>query len=193
MRPELRQVLINIASTLSDIEGSRGARTHPDGTAREGSERLSVRLAERRARREKERRLSWSDLLLEAVSQAAAAPEDSDALEKALMRVGALTAAWLEDLRARRTAREQSKDPPRPGTILNVRLPPRSLVYRAVVRPDGQLHIPVLARVVSFNEVQVQRKPAPSKPPPPGREPLRAQVNTQLDAIRKRKPDEPPK
>lgn len=191
MRPGLRQVLINFASTLSSIEGSRGARSYPDGTAREGSERLSTRLSERRARREQERCLSWSDLLLEAVSQAAAAPEDSDALETALMRVGALTAAWLEDLRARRAAREQAEQPHRPGSILNVRLPPRSLVYRAVVRPDGKLHIPVLARVVTFEEVHVQRQPHSKKPPSPRREPLRDQISSQLDAIRRRGPDEP--
>jgi len=179
-------VLLRVASTLSEMEGPRGPRRYPDGTAWEGSARLVERLTERRKRREQERRLSWADLLLEAVALAVASPEDSPELERRLLRVSALSTAWLEAIHIRRDERARAAAPPEPGTVLHVRLPPRSLVYRAVIRRDGRIHIPVLGRVVDPSEVQVQRPEPGPAPDVPADDPLRGQLNTQLAAIRQR-------
>lgn len=189
MRPVLRQVLLHIAASVSDWEGARGMRAYPDGTAREGSQRTAERLTERRQRREAERRLSWSDLLLEAVAVAVTAEPDSAALEAGLVRVSTLSAAWLENIRNRRIEREQANGPPPPGTVLHVRLPPRSLVYRAQVRRDGQVHIPALGRTLSLDEVMIQRHEPDDPPPAPTDTPLREQIHRQLDGMRQRTQD----
>lgn len=186
MRPGLRQVLLRVAATLSEMEGPHGPRRYPDGTGSETSGRAAERLTERRTRHEQQRRLSWADLLLEAVALAAASPEDSAELEQKLLRVSALSTAWLEAIRARREARARADAPPVPGTVLHVRLPPRSLVYRAVVRRDGRIHIPALGRVLDPGEVQIQRREPDAPPPAPADDPLRPEIATQLAAIQRR-------
>ena len=186
MREGLRQVLLAIASTRQELDGPRGPRRYPDHTAWEGSERAVERLSERRRRRERERRLGWADLLLEAAAVAVAAPANSVELERRLLRLGALVTAWLEDLHARRMALERAAAPPPPGTVLHVRVPPRSLVYRATIQRDGRVFVSALNRSFSLDELTVQRVEADEPAPDTAADPLRASVSAELEAIRRR-------
>ncbi|MEL6344387.1 MAG: hypothetical protein AAFV53_14815 [Myxococcota bacterium] len=185
MRPSLRQVFLSIVTSHTSYESGRPPRRYPDGTAREGAARNRARLEARRARREAERRLSWSDVFLAAVGEAMAAEPDSLALESSLRQVAVIVASWLEDLQARRLRREMSEGPPPAGTVLHVRLPPRSLVYRAVVQPDGRLQIPVLRRDFSIDEVQVQPLKPDASDKPNDSEPLRGVLDHRLDEIKR--------
>ena len=49
------------------METPDGVRRYPDGTSRPGSDKTAARLTERRERYEREGRVAWSDLLLEAI------------------------------------------------------------------------------------------------------------------------------
>ena len=185
MRAGLRQVLLAIAAAREALDGPRGPRQYPDGTAWEGSERAVERLTERRERRERERRVGWADLLLEASALAVAAPPESDELEARLSHLGALVTAWLEDLRARRAARARASAPPPPGTVLHVRVPPSTLVYRATVRRDGLIHVSALSRAFHPDDLHIQRTEEEAPAPPPSTEPLRPILVAQLEAMRR--------
>ena len=180
MDRETRQALLQIAAARAGLESARKGKRCPDGTAREGTARTAARLTERRERREQEHRLAWSDLLLEQLGRTLAQAPESPALEAEVTAMAALATAWLESLTARRIAREQRRGPPPPGTVLHVRIPPRSLVYRAEVIADGQVKIPVLSRVLPLSAVTVQRIEFDEPAAAPSGDPLRTVINEQL-------------
>lgn len=167
------------------METPDGVPRYPDGTTRPGSDKTAARLTERRARYEEEGRLAWSDLLLEAVGSTLTEPPDSEALELRLTQVAALATAWMQDLNRRRSSHTRSDAPPPPGTVLHVRLPPRRLVFRAVVQRNGQVRIPALNQTYRLDQLQIQRVEQEEIPPSTSSHPLRSILNDRLEALKK--------
>ncbi|MFT5684697.1 MAG: hypothetical protein ACI8RZ_005641, partial [Myxococcota bacterium] len=92
---------------------------------------------------------------------------------------------WMQDINHRRSHRPDSGRPPPPGTILHVRLPPRRLVYRAVVLRNDQVRIPALSRIFRLDEVQVQRIEQEKAPPSTSSHPLRSVLDARLEELKK--------
>ncbi len=185
MKEETRRVLLAIAAELARMETPDGVRHYPDGTARPGSDKTAARLTERRERYEQEGRVGWSDLLLEAMGGALTEEPESEALELRLTQIAALTTAWMQDLSHRRRQRTEAARPLPPGTVLHVRLPPRRLVYRAIVLRNAQVRIPALSRIFRLDEVQIQRVEQEEPPPSTSSHPLRDVLNTRLEELKK--------
>lgn len=167
------------------METPEGPRRYPDGTSRPGSDKTAARLTERRERYEREGRVAWSDLLLEAMGAALIEDPESEALQVRLTQIAALSTAWMQDLNRRRAHRAGPDKAPPPGTILHVRLPPRRLVYRAVVLRNGQVRIPALSRIFRLDEVQIQRIEQEEAPPSTSSYPLRSVLDARLEELKK--------
>ena len=189
VKDETRRALLAVAAELARMETPDGVPRYPDGTARPGSEKTAARLSERRARYESEGRLAWSDLLLEAVGTALTEPPESEALQVRLTQVAALAMAWMQDLSRRRSHHSRSDAPPPPGTVLHVRLPPRRLVYRAVVLRNGQVRIPALNQIYRLDQLQIQRVEQDEAPPSTSSHPLRSVLDARLEELKKESGD----
>ena len=185
MNDDTRRALLAIAAELARMETPDGVPCYPDGTTRPGSEKTAARLTERRARYESEGRLAWSDLLLEAVGGVLVEAPESEALQVRLTQVAALTTAWMQDLNRRRSQHTRSDAPPPLGTVLHVRLPPRRLVYRAVVLRNGQVRIPALNRIFRLDQIQIQRVEQEETPPSTSSHPLRSVLDARLEELKK--------
>lgn len=185
MNEDTRRALLAVAAELARMETPDGVRRYPDGTSRPGSDKTAARLTERRERYEREGRVAWSDLLLEAMGAALIEEPESEALQVRLTQIAALTTAWMQDLNRRRHRQSDSSRAPPPGTILHVRLPPRRLVYRAVVLRNGQVRIPALSRIFRLDEIQVQRVEQEEAPPSTSSYPLRRVLDASLEALKK--------
>ena len=185
MNEDTRRALLAVAAELARLETPDGVRRYPDGTARPGSDKTAARLTERRERYEQEGRLAWSDLLLEALGNTLIEPPESDTLQLRLTQVAALATAWMQDLNRRCSNRTEPGGPPPPGTVLHVRLPPRRLVYRAVVLRNGQVRIPVLSRIFRLDEIQVQRVEQDEAPPSITSHPLRSVLDARMAELKK--------
>jgi hypothetical protein len=93
-------VLDNIGEERERQFAKWGPQHHPDGTGRAGdndNERLYKALCEARA---KAGRVTWRDILLEETYESLAETSPGK-LRKELVQVGAVAAAWIEDIDSR--------------------------------------------------------------------------------------------